>query len=90
LTHLGRSAALLVGTLDPQDGVFMLTVTASTERPHRIKFPKVPNAEDLRARIEREIPKFFDDVHGTPDYRQHMTFHLAEEIRREISNKGNA
>ncbi len=90
LTHLGRSAALLVGTLDPQDGVFMLTVSASTERPHRLKFPKVPNAEDLRARIEREIPKFFDDVHGTPDYRQHITFHLAEEIRREISKKGNA
>ena len=33
LTHLGRSAALLVGTLDPRDGVFMLTVSASTERP---------------------------------------------------------
>ena len=90
LTHLGRSAALLVGTVDPQDGVFMLTVSASTQRPHRLKFPKVPSAEDLRARLEREIPKFFDDVHGTPEYRQHMTFYFAEEIRREISTKGNA
>ena len=25
LTHLGRSAALLIGTLDAHDGVFMLT-----------------------------------------------------------------
>jgi CO/xanthine dehydrogenase FAD-binding subunit len=87
LTHLGRSAALLAGTLDPQDGVFMLMISASTERPYRLKFPTVPSADDLRARLKREIPKFFDDVHGTPDYRQHMTFHFAEEIRQELSKQ---
>jgi CO/xanthine dehydrogenase FAD-binding subunit len=87
LTHLGRSTALLAGTLDPRSGVFMLTVSASTETPHRLNFPKVPDAEGLRIRLEREIPKFFDDVHGTPEYRQHMTFHLAEEIRRELSSE---
>ena len=90
LTHLGRSTALLVGTLDPQDGVFMLTVSASTERPHRLKFSKLPGTDDLRARLEREIPKFFDDVHGRPEYRKHMTFYFAEEIRRELSNKVQA
>jgi len=90
LTHLGRSAALLAGTLDPQDGVFMLMVSASTERPHRFKFPKLPGADELRARIQREIPKYFDDVHGTPDYREHMTLYFAEEIRRELSNEGPA
>ncbi len=90
LTHLGRSAALLAGTLDPQDGVFMLMVSASTERPHRFKFPQLPGADELRARIQREIPKYFDDVHGTPDYREHMTLYFAEEIRRELSNKGPA
>lgn len=88
LTHLGRSTALLAGTLDPREGVFMLTVSASTERPHRLKFAKLPGADDLRARLEREIPKFFDDVHGTPEYRQHMTFHFAEEIRHDLSSKG--
>ena len=87
LTHLGRSSALLAGTLDPRDGVFMLMVSASTERPYRLKFPKIPDADDLRTRIQREIPKFFDDVHGTPDYRRHMTFYFAEEIRRELSGK---
>ena len=87
LTHLGRSTALLAGTLDPRDGVFMLMVSASTERPYRLKFSKLPNPDELRARLEREIPKFFDDVHGTPEYRQHMTLYLAEEIRRELSNK---
>jgi CO/xanthine dehydrogenase FAD-binding subunit len=87
LTHLGRSSALLVGTVDPKDGIFTLTVSASTERPYRLEFPKLPDAGGLRARIEHEIPKFFDDVHGTPEYRQHMTLYLAEEIRRELSNK---
>jgi len=87
LTHLGRSAALLIGTLSPQDGVFMLTVSASTERPLRLSFAQVPDAQGLRSRMEREIPAFFNDVHGTPEYRQHMTFHFAEEIRRELSGK---
>ncbi len=87
LTHLGRSTALLVGTVDARDGVFMLTISAATERPHRLKFPNFPDADDLLARIAREIPKFFDDVHGTPEYRRHMTLHFAEEIRRELSSK---
>lgn len=86
LTHLGRSSALLAGTLDPGDGVFMLMVSASTERPYRLKFSKLPNPDELRIRLDSEIPKFFDDVHGTPEYRRHMTFHFAEEIRRELSN----
>src|ERR1700731_2780924 len=83
LTHLGRSTALLVGTHDPHDNVFMLTVSASTERPHRFKFPEIPKSDELRAKLEHEIPQYFDDVHGTPEYRKHITFHLAEEIRRE-------
>src|ERR1700722_7172467 len=47
LTHLGRSTALLAGTLDPRDGVFMLTVSASTERPYRLEFPRLPNPGEL-------------------------------------------
>src|SRR5438067_12408680 len=38
LTHLGRSAALLIGALSPQEGAFMLTVTASIIRPLRLEF----------------------------------------------------
>lgn len=87
LTHLGRSAVLLVGTLDPRDGVFMLTVSAATDRPHRLEFPQVPEADELVANLEREIPQFFDDVHGSPAYRKHITFYFAEEIRRELSGK---
>jgi CO/xanthine dehydrogenase FAD-binding subunit len=88
LTHLGRSTALLIGTLSPQDGTFMLTVSASTVQPIRLSFDGVlPDARSLRERLRETIADsmYHDDVHGAPDYRKHMTYHFAEEIRRELS-----
>jgi CO/xanthine dehydrogenase FAD-binding subunit len=87
LTHLGRSTALLVGTLSPEDGAFMLTVSASTKRPLRLSFDQVPDAKSLRERLRETIADsvYHDDVHGAPDYRKHLTFHFAEEIRGELS-----
>ncbi|MDX7949841.1 FAD binding domain-containing protein [Lichenihabitans sp. Uapishka_5] len=86
LTPLGRSAALLIGTRH-DSGEFCLTVTASTPRPLRLAFDQVPSAEALRHGIDATIPiaAYFDDVHGAPDWRQHLTRHLAEEIRAELS-----
>ncbi len=88
LTHLGRSTALLIGTLSPQDGTFMLTVSASTKRPLRLSFDQVPDTRSLRERLQETIADsvYHDDVHGAPNYRKHLTFHFAEEIRRELSN----
>jgi CO/xanthine dehydrogenase FAD-binding subunit len=87
LTHLGRSTALLIGTLSPSDGAFMLTVSASTVRPVRLGFDRVPDARSLRERLWQAIPDsmYHDDVHGAPDYRKHLTFHYGEEIRRDFS-----
>ena len=87
LTHMGRSAVLLIGTLCPREGSFALTVTAATVRPVRIEFPRVPAADQLRSKLREMIPDalYFDDVHGTPAYRKHMTFYFAEEIRSELS-----
>jgi CO/xanthine dehydrogenase FAD-binding subunit len=87
LTHLGRSAALLIGTLCPAEGKMALTVTAATVRPVRIEFPRVPTADQLQSGLRDAIPDdwYLDDVHGTPAYRKHMTFHFAEEIRSELS-----
>ena len=87
LTHLGRSAVLLVGTLDPDDGAFLLTVTASTKRPVRLSFPTVPDAAVLRQRLRDAIPDalYHDDVHGAPAYRKHLTFRFADEIRAELA-----
>jgi CO/xanthine dehydrogenase FAD-binding subunit len=87
LTHLGRSTALLIGTLSPQDGTFALTISASTVRPVRLGFDEVPDARSLRERLREAIADdmYHDDVHGAPDYRKHLTFHFGEEIRRELS-----
>ncbi|MCX5214919.1 FAD binding domain-containing protein [Kitasatospora sp. NBC_00240] len=86
LYGLGRSAALLIGTLDQVDGTFTLTVTASSERPVRLRFPLAPNAEAVREAVEYAIrpDEYFDDIHGLPAWRRHMTFRFAEEIRREL------
>lgn len=88
LTHLGRSTALLVGTAASPDEPFLLTVTAATPHPVQIEFPRVPDAAALRSRLLADIPDdgYFTDVHGTPDYRKHMTLYLAEQIRAELAS----
>jgi CO/xanthine dehydrogenase FAD-binding subunit len=86
LTPMGRSAALLIGTI-ADDGAFALTVTASTRRPIKLPFAGMPETADLRAAILQTIPDhlYHDDVHGKPFWRKHMTLRLAEEIRSELT-----
>ncbi|MDH6111692.1 CO/xanthine dehydrogenase FAD-binding subunit [Kitasatospora sp. MAP12-15] len=86
LYGLGRSGALLIGRLDPLDGALTITVTASTVRPIQLWFPLPPNAAALREAVEYAIEpgEYFDDIHGLPAWRRHMTFRFAEEIRREL------
>ena len=84
----GRSAALLVGRRDPADGSLTLTVTASTVRPVVLWFPLSPTAGELSRAVTTAVPDggWFDDIHGLPDWRRHMTLRLAEEIRRELQD----
>jgi hypothetical protein len=85
LTPLGRSAALLIGSLT-SDGAMILTVTASTKHPVRLCFDTIPQQSALREAILQAIPEplYHDDVHGRPLWRQHMTLRLADEIRSEL------
>jgi CO/xanthine dehydrogenase FAD-binding subunit len=85
LTPVGRSAALLIGSVDHQ-GVFSLTVTGSTIRPIQFSFPEIPPADQLRNAILQRIPDalYHTDVHGKPEWRKHMTLRLAEEIGAEL------
>src|SRR5262249_33656232 len=89
LTPVGRSAALLIGSI-ASVGAFLLTVTASTKRPLRLLFAKIPQANELREAIRTRIADdlYHDDVHGRPDWRRHMTLRLAEEIRAELAGAG--
>ena len=87
MTHMGRSTALLIGTILPQGGPFTLTVSAATPKPVQLVFPELPNARTLRDRLLTEIPDdgYFDDVHGSPEYRKHITHYYAEQIRNELA-----
>lgn len=80
----GRSGAVLIGRRDP-DGRFVLTVTASTDRPVRLSFPGPPAAGRLRSALEDGVAAWFDDPHGAPDWRRAVTLLLAEEIRAELA-----
>ena len=42
----------------------------------------------LRERLKTEIQHYYDDVHGAPAWRRHMTLQFAEEIRRELAGEG--
>jgi CO/xanthine dehydrogenase FAD-binding subunit len=85
LTPVGRSAALLIGSLS-SEGAMALTVTASTARPVQLSFPEIPSTRELREALRQGIPDrtYHDDVHGKPAWRKHMTLRLAEEIRAEL------
>jgi CO/xanthine dehydrogenase FAD-binding subunit len=83
LAHRGRSGALVIGTR-AASGAFALTITASTPRPIKLNFDALPSPDTLRARIEAAVDAWYDDIHGLPAWRRHMTLHFAQEIRDEL------
>ncbi|MDI1344998.1 MAG: FAD binding domain-containing protein [Pseudolabrys sp.] len=83
LAHHGRSGVLVIGTR-AASGAFALTITASTPRPIKLHFDALPSVETLRARIEAAVDAWYDDIHGLPAWRRHMTLHFAEAIRDEL------
>lgn len=90
LTPLGRSAVLLIGTRGEEG--FRLTITAATRRPVQLAFPAMPMSDELAARLAASIPDalYYDDMHGRPDWRRHMTHLLAQEIRDELDERAEA
>jgi len=87
LTHLGRSAVLLIGTAAPKAADLLITVTAATVRPVQLRFERAPSAAELHRRLDAEISDgdYLDDVHGSPAYRRHLTHYYAEQIRAELA-----
>ncbi len=88
LTHLGRSAALLVGTRTKTGDDFLLTITAATARPVQLQFDQLPSAVALRRAIDAAVhdADWFDDVHGSAPYKRHLTYYYAEQIRAELAS----
>ncbi|AKS35843.1 FAD binding domain-containing protein [Mycolicibacterium goodii] len=85
---LGRSGVVVIGRRDtaPDDGRFVLSVTAATVRPFVFTFPEVPDRDQL-AEAHASIPldAWTQDAHGDPDWRRAMTSVLAEQIRAELA-----
>lgn len=86
LTALGRSGSLVVGRQDPA-GEWVLTVTGATPRPHQLRYPEPPSAETLRSDLAA-FDDWYDDPHGSPAWRAHVTALLAEETRQELTAAG--
>jgi CO/xanthine dehydrogenase FAD-binding subunit len=88
LTHLGRSAALIVGTRSRTGDDLLLTITAATSRPLQLVFERMPSAGALRRAIEASVKAsdWFDDVHGSAPYKRHLTYYYAEQIRAELAS----
>ena len=84
LANHGRSGALVIGKF-AANGAFALTISASTPRPIKLTFDTLPSAETLRARIEATVDTWYDDIHGLPAWRRHMTLHFAKEIIDELA-----
>ncbi len=86
LTEEGRSAALVIGR--SVGGGVKLTITAATRRPVQCGFTTPPDTERVVRDIDRTVDAaggWFDDCHGAPDWRRHMTHRLAGEICRELA-----
>jgi CO/xanthine dehydrogenase FAD-binding subunit len=89
LTHLGRSAALIVGTSDNNKGDLVLTISAATAKPIQIAFDRLPSSDALRDGIGAAVKDatWFDDVHGSAKYKRHLTYYYAEQIRSELASR---
>jgi CO/xanthine dehydrogenase FAD-binding subunit len=87
LTKLGRSAALVIGS-SGDAGDLHLCLTAATDRPVHLRFPRMPDAAALQAALDEQVPevRWFGDVHGSAPYKRHVARHLAEEVRRELAD----
>jgi CO/xanthine dehydrogenase FAD-binding subunit len=86
LSPLGRSAALVIGRHAP-DGRTALTVTAATRRPVRVELTADLPAPALHARLDAAVPHglWFDDGHGLPAWRRHLTHLFAAQVHAELA-----
>lgn len=86
LNTIGRSAALVVGRLD-RDGAVAVAVTAATTRPVVLRFPALPPVAELDAAVG-SIPaaRWYDDAHGSPDWRAALTLTLAREVLADLED----
>jgi CO/xanthine dehydrogenase FAD-binding subunit len=83
LSPVGRSAVLVIARRDP-GGQTVVTVTASTPRPVKLRFPAPPAPAEALAALDAAAPAYLGDVHGSATWRAAMTRRLIAEALREL------
>ncbi|WP_144763009.1 xanthine dehydrogenase family protein subunit M [Curtobacterium sp. 9128] len=82
LSPHGRSGALVTARWTAD--AFVLVVTAATPRPLVVRFPGVPDAEELDAALGAH-DDWYDDPHGSPAWRRSVSTRFAHELRTEAA-----
>lgn len=85
LNAAGRSASVVIGRRSLEDGSLAITVTAAVARPVQLRFDSPPNADELASALDRAELPYHDDVHGNPEWREHLTRMYAAEVCAELS-----
>lgn len=82
----GRSAGLVVGRLDARAEQLVVVVTASTPRPVVIRRELPVSAEALVETVEASVAAtgWYDDVHGSPQWRRHLTRRGVAAVHRSL------
>ncbi|WP_330250714.1 FAD binding domain-containing protein [Nocardia sp. NBC_00565] len=84
LAPLGRSGAVVMGRREV-DGRCAFAVTAATSRPVVLDFDATPSDSEVSAAIQAIDPTlWFDDPHGAPDWRCHVSGVLAREVAAQL------
>jgi hypothetical protein len=65
----------------------VITLTASLPRPAQLRFDRPPTAEELSDALDEGQLQYYDDVHGDPVWREHLTRMYSEEVRRELEGE---
>lgn len=83
LNDLGRTGTLVIARQDPS-GETVFTVTGGTTHPEQLRFDEPPTAALVEERM-RAIDCWYDDAHGSSDWRLAMSVRFAEQLRRELA-----
>jgi CO/xanthine dehydrogenase FAD-binding subunit len=84
LSPVGRSAVLVIARRDFL-GRTVVTVTASTPRPVRLRFPSPPTPGEVLAGLDGAAPAYLDDIHGNAPWRAAMTRRLIAEVLGDLA-----
>lgn len=85
LTPVGRSAAVVIARLDPVTSAVAVTITAATDRPYQLRFAHLPSSDEALAALDEAVSQYYDDVHGSPQWRAAITRRLVTEVLVELA-----